>query len=152
MAYHYITTGTWWRHLMEAFSALLALCAENSPITGEFHSQRPVKRGFDVFFDLRLNKRLRKELWGCWFETPPRSLWRHCNEICYLFHTGLEDKLFSAWANDNSGSDAHIWCNRGKAVEPDSTRFVNVYMNVNAQCGSVITRSIFSQILTKDTP
>ena len=46
---------TWWRHQMEAFSALLAICAGNSPVTGEFPVQRPVKRRFDVFFDLRLN-------------------------------------------------------------------------------------------------
>ena len=38
---------------MEVFSALLALCAGNSPVTGEFPSQRPVTRSFDVFFDLR---------------------------------------------------------------------------------------------------
>ena len=37
--------------------------------TGGFHSQRPVARSFDVFFDLRLNKRLSKQLWGRWFET-----------------------------------------------------------------------------------
>ena len=43
---------------METFSALLALCAGNSPVPGEFPSQRPVTRSFDVFFDLRLNKRL----------------------------------------------------------------------------------------------
>ena len=43
---------------MEAFSALLALCADNSPVTGEFPSQRPVTRSFDVFFDLHLNKQL----------------------------------------------------------------------------------------------
>ena len=35
---------------------------------------------FDVFFDLRLNKRLSKHSWGWWFETPSRSLWRHRNE------------------------------------------------------------------------
>ena len=35
---------------METFSALLAICAENSPIPGEFPAQRPVSRGFDVFF------------------------------------------------------------------------------------------------------
>ena len=46
---------------MEAFSALLVLCAGNSPVTGEFPSQRPVTRSFDVFFNLRLNKRLRKQ-------------------------------------------------------------------------------------------
>ena len=47
--------------------------------TGEFPSQRPVTRSFDVFFDLRLNKRLSKQSWGWWFETPSPSLWRHCN-------------------------------------------------------------------------
>ena len=38
-----------WHHQLETFSALLALCAGNSPITGEFPSQRPVTRGLDVF-------------------------------------------------------------------------------------------------------
>ena len=42
-------------------------------------TQRPVTRSFDVFFDLRLNKRLSKQPWGWWFETPPWSLWRQCN-------------------------------------------------------------------------
>ena len=37
---------------METFSALLAFCAGNSPVTGEFPTQRPVTRSFDVFFDL----------------------------------------------------------------------------------------------------
>ena len=64
---------------METFSALLALCAGNSPVTGEFPAQRPVARRFDVFFDLRPNKRLSKQWWGWWFETPSRPLWRHCN-------------------------------------------------------------------------
>ena len=44
-------------HQMETFSALLALCAGNSPVTGEYPSQRPVTRSFDVFLDLHLNKR-----------------------------------------------------------------------------------------------
>ena len=39
---------------MEIFSALLAICAENSPVTGEFPAQRPVTRSFDALFDLRL--------------------------------------------------------------------------------------------------
>ena len=46
----------WWRHQMETFSTLLAICAGNSPVTGEFLAQRPVTRSFDVFFDLHLNK------------------------------------------------------------------------------------------------
>ena len=49
------------------------------PATGEFPSQRPVTRSFYVFFDLRPNKRLSKQLWGWWFETLSRPLWRHCN-------------------------------------------------------------------------
>ena len=57
-------TVSWWRHQMETFSALLALRAGNSPVTGEFPSQRPVTRSYDVFFDLRLNKRLSKQSRG----------------------------------------------------------------------------------------
>ena len=64
---------------METFSALLAFCAGNSPVTGEFPAQRPVMRCFDVFFDLRPNKRLSKQSWGWWFETPSHPLWCHCN-------------------------------------------------------------------------
>ena len=80
---------------MEPFSALLAFCARNSPVIGEFPAQefqeaifaeialnsldktaqRPVTRSFDVFFDLRLNKQLSKQLWGWWFETPSCPLW-----------------------------------------------------------------------------
>ena len=70
---------SWWRHRMEIFSALLAICAGNSPVTGEFPTQRPVTRSFDVYFDLRPNKQLSKQSWGWWFETPSRQLWRHCN-------------------------------------------------------------------------
>ena len=55
-------------------------CAGNSPVTGEFPTQRLVTRSFDVFFDLRLNKSLSKQSWGWWFETSSRPLWRHCND------------------------------------------------------------------------
>ena len=54
------------------------LCGEFTG-PGEFPTQRPVTRSFDVFFDLRLNKRLSKQPWGWWFETPAWSLWRHRN-------------------------------------------------------------------------
>ena len=147
-----LISSPWWRHQMETFSALLALCAGNSqapdetqyhltssewlsslgwlmatavshpdkirrhsdldgsapylipmmtssngnifrvtgPLCGEFTgpgefpAQRPVTRSFDVFFDLRPNKRWSKQPWGWWFETPSWSLWRQCNAItCY---------------------------------------------------------------------
>ena len=60
------------------FSVTGLLCG-NSSVTGEFPSQRPVTRRFDDFFDLRLNEQLSKQSIRWWFETPSRSLWRHCN-------------------------------------------------------------------------
>ena len=58
------------------------LCGEFTG-PGEFPTQRPVTRSFDVFYDLRLNKRLSKQPWGWWLETPSWSLWRHCNVARY---------------------------------------------------------------------
>ena len=74
---------TWWRHQMGTFSGSLAICTGNSPVTGEFPTQRPVTRSFDVFVDLRLNKRLSKQSCGWWFETPSCPLWRHRNDKIY---------------------------------------------------------------------
>ena len=59
------------------------LCG-NSPVSGEFPAQRPVTRSFDIFFDLRLNKRLSKQSWGWWFETLSCPLWRPCNVFLYI--------------------------------------------------------------------
>ena len=73
---------SWWRHQMEIF-------------TGEFPSQWPVTLSFDVFFDLRLNKGLSKH---SWFETPSRSLWRHCNAIFGIQHSELQSRYF-----------VHVW-------------------------------------------
>ena len=54
------------------------------PVTGqlceEFTGPR-VTRYFGVFFHLRLNKRLCKQPWSLWFETPSPPLWRHHNVI-----------------------------------------------------------------------
>ena len=61
------------------------LCGEFTG-PGEFPTQRPVTRSFDVFFDLRLNKRLSKQPWGWWFETLSWSLWRHCNDLLFFHH------------------------------------------------------------------
>ena len=79
------TTYSWRRYQMKTFSALLFRCEEN-PVTGGFPSQRPVTRSFVVFFHLRLNKRLSKQSIRLWFETPWRSLLRHCN----VFSTSIQ--------------------------------------------------------------
>ena len=75
---------SWWRHQMEIFSALLAICVGNSPVPGEFPTQRPVTRSFDVYFDLRPNKRVSKQSLGWWFETLSPPLWRHRNVLCTI--------------------------------------------------------------------
>ena len=73
------------------------LCGEVTG-PGEFPTQRPVTRSFDVFFDLRLNKRLSKQPWGWWLETPSWSLWRQCNDKKTL-HTYWLDTT-SWWRRD----------------------------------------------------
>ena len=90
----------WWRHEMKAFSALLAFCARKSPVTDEFSPQRLVTRSFDVIFDLHLAQPLSKQWRRRWFETPSRSLWRHCNvslrsmsQVRSIYLRSLESQL-----------------------------------------------------------
>ena len=83
---------------MEIFPALLAVWAGKSPVTGEIPAQRPVRRSFDDFFDLRLNTRLSKLWWGWWFETPSRPLWRHSNDK--IFAQGPLQLVIDSSPND----------------------------------------------------
>ena len=84
---------------MKTYSASLALCAGNSPVTGKFHSQRPVTLSFDVFFDQRLNKQLSKQKRCRWFETPLGWLWRHCNGMIDATHVGHETSQIVLYAS-----------------------------------------------------
>ena len=54
---------------METFSALLAICAGNSPVPGW------------------------KKSWGWWFETLSRPLWCHCNGYLYVAYTVIPNAL-----------------------------------------------------------
>ena len=83
----------WWRHQMETFSALLAF----SPVTGDFSTQTPVTRSFDVFFDLHLNQQLSKQWRRRWFETPSNSLWRHCNGFHFLTNLFIMYINWQSW-------------------------------------------------------
>ena len=81
-------------------------CAGNSPVTGEFPAQRPVRRSFDVFLDLRLNKRLSKQSRGWWFERLSRPLWRHCNVSAW--HDGwLSISVFLSSLGSSSYRESH---------------------------------------------
>ena len=53
----------WWRHQMETIAALLDISAGNLSVAGAFPEQKPTTWRFDVFFGLRLNKRLNKQSW-----------------------------------------------------------------------------------------
>ena len=119
---------SWWRLQMETFSSLLAICAGKSPVPGEFPAQMPVKQSFNVFFDLRLNKRLSKQSWGWWFETPPFPLWRHyygyeakwnlykattkCSDLCkQISHDRKSERAFVKnvpWKSRNKTSPVTI--------------------------------------------
>ena len=63
-------TGALWNHEGNVKSVMWSFW---------FYGRRNLR--LNVFFDLRLNKRLSKLSWGWWFETPSCSLWRHCNEL-----------------------------------------------------------------------
>ena len=79
--------GLRWNGIMTSlngtFSELIAICAGNSPVTGEFPTQRLMTRSYVVFFDMRLNKGLSKQSWSWWFDSPSHPLWRHCNGLCF---------------------------------------------------------------------
>ena len=128
----------WWRHQMETFSALLAICAGNSPVTGEFPSQRPVTQNFDVFFDLRLNKRLNKKWWGWWFVTPSRPLWRHCN--------GLAMTRTTIWVSYYFVQALNITTDQRKHQSSASLAFVRGIHRwlVNSPHKGSVTRKMFS--------
>ena len=110
---------TLWRHQMKTFSALLALCEGNPPVTGGFPSQRPVTRSFDVFCDLCLNKRLSKEWRRWWFETSSRS-WRHCNKlsVCCARTTAWSSSS-SMW--ESGWGHLVIWLLQPQLIEPIHT-------------------------------
>ena len=93
------TSISWWRHQIDTFSALLAFCAGNSPVTGQLPSQRPVTRSFGVFFDLRMHKLLSKQMRRRRFGTPSQSLWRHCDAMSetVLIPGSRKGAHFSHW-------------------------------------------------------
>ena len=120
---------------METFSVLLVLCAGNSPVTGEFPSQRPVTRSFDVFFDLCLHKPLSKQLWGWRFETLSRPLWRHRNACTCIIQgcfagTGTIVWL-PQWHWRNPGRYRKTeWINHNKIQRTNHMRSSLVYYNL----------------------
>ena len=70
------------------------LCGEFTG-PGEFPTQRPVTRSFDVFFDRRLNKRSSKQPRGWWLETLSCSLWHMYMNIMKSLFIHLEINIIN---------------------------------------------------------
>ena len=78
-----------WRHPVIKMVMITSSKGNIFRVTGPFWEEftghrwfplwKPVAQSFDVFFDMRLNKRLSKLSRRQLFETPSRSLRRHCN-------------------------------------------------------------------------
>ena len=65
---------------------------------------------FDVFFDLRLNKRLSKQPLRRWFETPAWSLWRHRNAIMVCLELASDETTYG------TGRQCHYLWNSNMAA------------------------------------
>ena len=106
---------SWWRHQIEAFSELLALCAGNWPVTGEFPSQRASDAELWCFFDVGHNKQLNQPSSCWWFEAPCRPLWRH-------FNVNWEQMCSSVtlliWKSFMYHDMKELWCDNMR-IEPD---------------------------------
>ena len=107
---------------------------------GDFPAQRPVTRSFDVFFYLRPNKRLSKQPWGWWFETPSWSLWRHGNDIQWL-SSHYNDFIMSAMASQiTSLTIVYSGADQRKHWSSASLAFVSI---VNSPHKEAATRKCF---------
>ena len=108
-----VTFLAWWCHQMETFFALLALCEGIPLVTSKFPSQRTVMQNFDVVFDLRLNKRLSKQLRRQWFERPSGSLWHNCNVGYATYKLAISSlPSYGQWCHGSWSTliDAMAWC------------------------------------------
>ena len=135
---------SWWRHQMETFSAWLAICAGNSPVPGEVPAQRPVTRSFDIFFDLRLNKRSSKQSWGWWFETLSTPVWRHCNVRCVSYRKQCDNSL-SQYDDDVTFVSFH---KLGSFALDLRSKWINVHIweaCTNPKLSSVCKHELFDQ-------
>ena len=135
----------WWRHQVETVSASLVLCEGNPPVTDDFHSQRSVKRSFDVFFDVRPNKRLNKQSICRWFDTPWRSLQRcrngtlcsflatpkyvHINDLCHLILRTCSYSVDAACLHWSPAIRPVIYARWARHIQPYLSRGTSMYID-----------------------
>ena len=99
MSYQYHSCwchDAWWRHQMETFSTLLAICAGNSPVPGEFPSQRPVTRSVNVLICVWIND------WVNNREASDLRCYRAHYDVIVMYH---QWPLLLTWFNFNPSMD-----------------------------------------------
>ena len=91
----WLTYAPWWRHQMEKFAALLAICAGNSPVLGEFPAQRPGTRALMFLICAWINTWVKNRGAG-----DLRCYGAHCDvtvmtnvNYCHSFHVSAKAKV-----------------------------------------------------------
>ena len=84
---------------------------------------------FDVFFDLRLNKRLSKQSRRRRFETSSCSLWHHCNGILVFVSAQdrmeiVESRYKANLSQYHSQKEPTLWIAREMEIRFDKLKFV----------------------------
>ena len=121
-----VSTWTWSVYMMTSSNGNIF------GVTGHLCAQRPVTWSFNVFFDLRLNKRLSKQTWGWWLETQSHPLWRHCNE----------DKLL---CKHICGEWKKIYSEHRKSTIYRNLSFCSKLLNKLANALMSVLKSVYSQ-------
>ena len=116
-------------------SALLAICAGNSPVTGEFPAQRPVTRSFDVFFYLDLNKRLNKQC-----EAGDLTRHRAHYDVTVMVQENSYVANYSTCSRDNTPNTWSQHDCRYQQYEVDRSQ--NFTVNITRWCGENTTTYI----------
>ena len=96
-----------WKHFPRYWPFLRGI--HRSPVNSPHKGQWGGALTFS-FFDLHLNKRLTKQSWSWWFETPPCPLWRHCNAVISttVCSTCVRSRR-SWWRHDIETGLGHCW-------------------------------------------
>ena len=115
----------------------------NSSHKGQWHG------AFDVFFHLRLNKRLSKQWRGWWFDKSSRPLWRHGNGLIGR-HGCLTDRIFYRdWKKGlNSTFSPKIMENRG-LNSTFSLQIMTKYGSKVAKCSKFPKRGYLNYTILK---
>ena len=102
------TTGTTSKTSCREASTLLSFCEGNPPVTSEFPSQRIRNEGFDVPFNVSLNKRLNKQS-SCWWFKMPR---RPCDVTVLDLELSCRDliKKIDQQSSPSNGHQVRVTC------------------------------------------